>query len=295
MKVKKDSWFSIYFNIIKEAIGRFISEDTLTQSAALAYYTVFSLPPMLLIIFWTVGLMFDEEAIRIAVFEQLGELIGKDGAGQIMTSITNMKLQEPGFWKTIIGVGVVLFTSTTVFAAMQIALNRIFKVEIERSPMQSMLHMIRDRILSLSMLTTIAFILTVSLALSAFIYSTGEVVEGWIGYYAKWFTFLDFMLLNISMLTLLFAVMFRYLPDVQIAWRDTWFAAFITALLFVVGKWLIEMIIGNSNAATLYDAAGSILVLMLWVYYASSIFLFGAILTDCRSKYLKGRDEGQNS
>lgn len=284
---KKNSWYRDYFKITKDALGRFISNDTLTKSAALSFYTVFSLPPMLLIIFWTAGLVFEEESIRTAVFDELGELIGKEGSTQIMKSITNLKLQEPGFWKAFIGIAVVLFTSSTVFVAMQNALNSIFKIEIKRTAFQSILNLIHDRLVSLALLATIAFILTVSLVLSTLISSFGEIIEGWIGSYPQWFNLLDFVLLNIGMFTLLFAIMFRYLPDARIAWKETWFGALITALLFTVGKWLIAMLIGSSNAAGLYEAAGSLLVLMLWVYYASSIFLFGAILTDCRSKYLK--------
>lgn len=273
----------VYWDVLKEAVSRFISEDTFTQSAALSYYTVFSLPPMLFIIFWSAGLLFDEAAIRTAVFDELGKMIGSDGSDQLLSTIESIELQKPVWWKTLIGITTMLVTSSTVFIAMQSALNRIFEVEINRSLKQSLWVMIRDRILSLSILTIIAFIMAVSLVLTTTINQAGSALEVWLGEISDWLVFLDFILLNLAVLTVLFALMFRYLPDVQMKWSSTWFGAFFTAVLFLVGKSIIELFIGKSDVANLYDAAGSILVLMLWVYYTSAIFLFGATITHCRS------------
>ena len=287
MGAMKTNPVKVYWDVLKEAVSRFISEDTFTQSAALSYYTVFSLPPMLFIIFWSAGLLFDEAAIRTAVFDELGKMIGSDGSDQLLSTIEGINLHKPGWWESLIGIVTMLITSSTVFIAMQSALNRIFEVQINRSLKQSIWVMIRDRILSLSILAIIAFIMAVSLVITTTITQAGSALEAWFGEITAWLVFLDFILLNLAVLTVLFAVMFRYLPDVQMKWRNTWFGAFFTALLFLGGKSLIAIFIGNSEVANFYEAAGSILVLMLWVYYASAIFLFGATITHCRAVQLE--------
>ena len=143
--------------------------------------------------------------------------------------------------------------------------------------------MVRDKIVSLAMLVTVALILSVSLMLDATAALIGELAAQKIGMPLSWLTVVDFALIDVAGTTLLFAMLFRYLPDKQMSWSDTWFGALLTAILLAAGKSVIGIVIGSSQTATLYDAAGSILVIMLWVYYASAIFLFGASFTACRA------------
>jgi len=200
-----------------------------------------------------------------------------------MATLGELSIEKPTLWATVVAAGVMLFTASTVLVAGQNALNRLLGYQAEQAPVQALWRMLRDRFLSLAMLLTIAFILLVSMALNAFVALLGRALESWNPSVASMTTFLDHALLDLVVMSALFAMMFRYLPDVRLKWRETWFAAVLTALLFLAGQFLIGYVIGQSDAANYYDAAGGVLVLMLWVYYASAIFLFGAVFTKVRS------------
>ena len=286
------STVSFYWKVLKQSVSGFVEEHSFTQSAALSYYTVFSLPPMLIIIFWLVGIWYEEVLVREAVFDEFAELIGQEGANKLMTTLERLTSNQPTLWKTIIGVGTLFFTASTVFVTMKEALNRIFKVKVVRSVKKGITMMILDRFLSIAMLCIIAFILTLSMVISTLITAFNEVIEKWLGDTTRWLFLFDTFLLNLIVFTLLFAITFRYMPDKRLKWRDTWFGAIFTAVLFIGGKSLIGVIISNSQLANFYDAAGGILVLMLWVYYTSVIFFFGANVTHHRSVLLK---ESKNS
>ena len=286
MDKKKDNRFSFYREVLKNSFVRLNTEVVLNQAAALAYYMVFSLPPMLLIIFWSAGFFYDEGVVREAVFDEFGKLIGEIGSDQIKTTIEGLSSRKPTWWETSIGVGALLFMISTVFVTIQQNLNRIFEVNVTRSISGNIWYMVRYRLLSIAMLGIIAFILTLSLVINAFFNGIVGIIQDWIGDYTIWLMLFDYVVLNFFGLTILFAVMFRYMPDTRINWSETLFGAIFTAILFIAGKSLIGIFIGNSQAANFYDAAGSILVLMLWIYYTSIIFLFGAIFTHSRTKLL---------
>lgn len=279
-----DSGF--HWKVLKESIVRFLAGDALTHSAALAYFMVFSLPPILLIILWGAGLFYQEAKMSEAIFSEVASLVGAQGAQQIMGTLGGLSIKKPTMGATVIAAVVMLFTASTVLVAGQNALNRLFGYEVEQAPAEALWKMLRDRFLSLGMLLTIAFILTVSMGLNALVAVLGSALENWDSSVAKVVTLLDNALVELVMTSALFTVMFRYLPDVRLKWRETWFAAVFTAILFMAGQYLIGYIIGQSDAASYYDAAGSILVLMLWVYYASAIFLFGAVFSRVRSELL---------
>ena len=283
-KIRKN--FSFYGKVLKNSLIRFDSEDAFTQSAGLAYYMVFSLPPMLLIIFWSAGLLYDEVIVREAVFDEFGKLIGENGSNQLMDTIEGLTANKPTWWETVLGVGTLFFMISTVYVTIQHALNNIFEIKISRSLSQGLWIMLRDRFLSIAMLGIVAFILTLSMVISAVFSAFVGIIEEWIGDYSIWLILFDYIVFNFIVLTILFALMFRYMPSQRLKWRETWYGAIFTAILFIAGKSLIGIFIGNSQAANLYDAAGSIMVLMLWVYYSSTIFLFGAIFTHSRTKLL---------
>jgi len=287
MKSKIKSGISFYWKVLKNAVSRFISEDTFTQSAALAYYMVFSLPPMLLIIFWSVGLWYKEAIVREAVFDEFGVLIGQDGAKQLMTTIEGLSSSKPTWAAAIIGMVTLLFMISTVFVTIKQELNRIFEVEVNKSLKRGIWMMLLDRFLSIAMLSVFGLILTLSMVVSAIITSFSEMIKNWIDDYTEWLMLLNSVVVNLIVLTLLFALIYRYMPDSRLKWSDTWFGAFFTAILFVAGKALIAFFIANSQAANFYEAAGSILVLMLWVFYTSAIFYFGANVTHSRAKVLE--------
>jgi membrane protein len=277
-----------YWGVLKGAFTKFIDGDVLTQSAALSYYTIFSLPPMLLVVLKTATQFYNEREIKQTIFTEIGGLVGSDGAQQLLGTIDKMNIYQPTWWATAVGVGVLVFTATTVFITMQNALNMIFEVKpAENTKGMGLLKMLRDRAISFTLLISIAFILLVSLVVDALITSFSEYLSSKLGdVSAVLVVIVTSFALPLSIITLLFALLFKFLPDAKLAWRDTWFGALVTALLFSLGKYLIGFYIGNSSAASLYDAAGSIL---LWVYYASAIFLFGATFTFVRAKQLNGR------
>lgn len=286
MNPKKHSSLSFYLRVLKNAFSKFFNEDILTQSAALAYYMVFALPPMLVIIFWLAGLWFEEVLVREAVFDEFGALMGQDGAKQLMATLERITSSKPTLWAAIIGVGSLLLMASTVFVTMKQALNMIFEVTVKRSLSREIWKMLFDRFLSIAMLSVIAFILTLSMVVSALITAFSEIMEKWMGDYTSWLLLVGLVVLNLVVLTLLFAISYRYMPDIRLKWSNTWFGALFTAGLFAIGKSLIAFFIGNSQVSNFYDAAGSILVLMLWVYYSSAIFYFGAIITKCRANLL---------
>jgi membrane protein len=281
----------LYWKVLKASVARFAEKDAPTHSAAMSYAMVFSLPPMLLIIFWITGFFYKEVLVREAVFSEMGALVGEEGARQLLVTLEGLDIQKPTWWATAVAAGTLLFTASTVLVSGQNALNRIFGVTAADSVGLGLWKMLFDRFVSFAMLVTFAFILTVSLVVNALIRLFGTFLSEWSGELSSWLTVLDSALMNYGALTLVFVLLFRYLPDVQMKWRDTFFGGLLTAGLFALGKSLIGFLIGKSEVANLYDAAGSVLVLMLWVYYASAIFLFGATLTWTRAGLLAKETE----
>ena len=278
--------FGIYLDVLKAAISRFVDADMPTQSAALAYYMVFSLPPMLLIVFWTGELLYKEVEIREAVFAEIGVLVGEDGARQLMGTIEGLNIEQPTLLATLVGIAVLLFTASTTLVTIQNALNRLFEVPPADTMGKGIYQLIRHRLVSFAILIIISFILSVSLVLDAAISAFDLSLAAWLGQFSHTMVVIDSLLVELLTMTLLFALMFRYLPDVRLKWRDTWIGALLTAALFSFGEYLIGYLIGSNEIATLYDAAGSILVLMLWVFYAAAILFLGASFTFSRAKLL---------
>ncbi len=291
MVQKKHISFSFHLKLLKKSFSKFISEDIFTQSAALAYYMVFALPPMLVITFWLAGLWYQDVVASEAVFNEFGELMGQEGAKQLMATIERLTSNRPTLWETIIGIASLLFMISTVFVTTKQQLNRIFEVKVNNSLRQEIWITLINRFLSIAMLCIIALILTLSMVINALINTFGVIMEKWMGNYSNWFLVVGFIVINFVFLTLLFGLIYRYMPDNRLKWSDTWFGGAFTAILFIAGKSLISFFIVNSQVSNFYDAAGSILVLMLWVYYSSAILYFGAIVTYSRAKLLNGNKE----
>lgn len=282
-----------YERVLEEAVARFLKEDALTQSAALAYYMIFSLPSILMIILWTAARFYREVAVREAVFSEIAGLVGKEGAGQLSATIEGLNIHAPTWWATLAGIGLLVVTATTVLVTMQTTLNRLFEVEAADGEGLGIWKMLYDRLVSTAVLVTISFILLVSLMVDALISALAGFVSPWLGGWETYVMGFDAMLLRLVASTALFVMFLRYLPDVRLGWKDIWFGALVTTGLFAAGKNLIGLLIGNSSTAGLYEAAGSVLVLMLWVYYGSAMFLFGASFTFTRAKLLQEEREGR--
>lgn len=274
-----------YWTVLKDTFSKFIDDDAFTHAAALAYYTIFSLPPMLLIILFTATRFYNENQVEEAIFGEIESMIGPESANQLSQTLEKLQVFEPSMWATILGIGILVFTSTTVFVTMQNALNHIFSVKPKPKGL-GFLKLIKDRILSFAILLGIAFILLVSLSVNAMIAAFATYLEEWIGSVSMAVTVLTSLVIPILIISLLFAMLFKFLPDAKLKWRDTWFGAIVTTLLFAIGKYFISFYIGNSSVVGLYETAGSVMVIMLWVFYASLIFLFGAVLTYVRAEKL---------
>ena len=262
---------------VKDLVNKFLEDDIFTHSAALAYYTVFSLPPVILIVIIGATTFYDRETVKEAIFGEIGALVGQDGAQTLSTAIDALGLYQDSWWQTVISIGVLIFTATTVFVTIQLTLNKIFRVKPK--PKSGIVKLIVDRFMSFTLVLGMSFILLVSLSVSALLSAFGDYLSRLAPNFSVVVAQILSNVFSLGVITLLFAMLFKYLPDAKVRWRDTWVGAFVTALLFSVGKIGISFYLGSSDAGNLYDAAGSLIVLMLWVFYASVIFFFGAVFT----------------
>ena len=291
MNLRIGKFVRFYERVLEQAVARFLREDALTQSAALAYYMIFSLPSILMIILWTAARFYREVAVREALFSEIAGLVGKEGAAQLSATIERLNFHAPSWWATLAGIGLLVVTATTVLVTMQTTLNRLFEVKVAEGEGLGIWKMLYARLVSTAVLLTISFILLVSLAVDALISALAGFLSPWLGGWETPVMVFDAMLLHLVASTALFVMFLRYLPDVRLRWKDIWFGALVTTGLFAAGKNLIGLLIGNSSTAGLYEAAGSVLVLMLWVYYGSAMFLFGASFTFTRAKLLQEERE----
>lgn len=273
-----------YWEVLKDAANRFADNSLFTNAAALSYYTIFSLPPILLVTIYTATVFYSKAEIEAAIFGEISNLIGKDSAAQLSNIIDNVGVFEGEWMATVIGVGILLFTSTTVLITMQDTLNKIFEVKVVTEGWKGVLKMVRDRILTFGFVIGFAFILMVSLVVNALIAAFAQRIEYFLGPLSTTLAFITSELLSLAIISVLFAAIFKWLPDARIKWRDTIVGATITAVLFTIGKVGISFYIGTSDTGTMYDAAGGLIVLMVWVFWASIIFFFGACYTYSRIK-----------
>ena len=265
-------------SLIKETYKDWVDDEPFDQSAIVAYYSIFSLPALLIIIVTIAGIAFGQKAVQDQISSQIGGMIGPDSAKDIQGMIASSYQQGNSGIALVIGVATLLFGATGVFIALQKALNRIWEVKI--NPDKSGLKMlIRARAVSFGVVLTIGFLLLISLVITAALTAlSGWVEERMPDFFLYIFYVVDF-LISISIITLLFAMLFRFLPDVNIEWKSVWTGAVITALLFVIGKYALALYFGNAEPGSTYGAAGSIILILLWVFYSCLIMFFGAEFT----------------
>ncbi len=254
-----------------------MEDNAPTLGAALAYYTVFSLAPLLIISIGIVGLVFGREAAQGQIFEQLRGLVGEE-SGKAMQEMVRTAASEKStsMFATVVGGITLLFGASTVFGQLQASLNAIWGVEPK--PGRGVRGIIRDRFLSFGFILCVGFLLLVSLVLTALLAFVGTWMGGAIAGGETVAQVLNFAL-SLFVITVLFAMIFKVLPDAKIAWRDVGVGAFVTALLFVAGKSILGIYLGKSGLASSFGAAGSLIVLLVWVYYSSQILFYGAELT----------------
>jgi len=266
------------FGLLKKSARDFSEDECPRMAAALAYYIVFAMPPMLILILMLVGALISREQVQEALSGQFGAMIGADGAGMVNTMITQAKQPGGGAMGTILGVGALILGATGAFLQLQTALNRAWEVKPDPNA-GGLKNFIFKRVLSLGMVLGIAFMLLVSLALSAALSAIGGMIGALIPGGSAIIAGLVQTLVSLVVVFALFAAIFKVLPDAEIAWRDVWVGALVTALLFEIGKWGLGLYLGNSNPGKAYGAAGSLAVMLVWIYYTSMIVLFGAEFT----------------
>jgi membrane protein len=267
---------SSFFPLLKTTFSEWMEDKAPRLAAALAYFTVFSLAPLLVIAISIAAIFFGEEAARGQIVGQIQGLVGEEGAAAIEAMIANANQVEGGVVATIVGVVTLLIGASGVFGQLQDALNTIW--EVAPKPGRNIAHFLRSRFLSFGMVLVMGFLLLVSLLLSATLAGIGTYMAGLLPGFAPLWEAVNF-LVSFAIITLLFALIYKVLPDVKITWGDVWIGAAFTALLFSIGRTLIGIYLGSAAVGSAYGAAGSFVVILVWVFYSAQILLFGAEFT----------------
>jgi len=263
-------------SLLKETFTEWQEDKAPTLAAALAYYTVFSLAPLLIIVIAIVGLVFGADAAQGQIVGQLQSLIGKDGAQTVQDLIVKSSHPNSGIVATVIGVATLLWGASNVFTNLKEALNTIWNVK--PTPGRGVWGFLQDRVLSFAMILSIGFLLLVSLVISALLAAVSYWLNGLLHVPVGIWQIVDFGI-SFGVVTLLFALIYKLLPDVNLAWNDVWIGAAITSVLFTIGKSLIGIYLGSSGIASTYGAAGSFVIVLLWINYSAQILFLGAEFT----------------
>jgi membrane protein len=269
---------------LKELAREYWANRPMELAAALSYYTLLSLAPLVLMAVAVAGLVFERATVESRIVTEMRLLVGSEGSQVVETVLRNTRDPAKGTLSVLIGGALLLFGATTVFVQLQNSLNRIWKVEEGPRASPGVLWVfVKERLMSLAMVLAVGFLLLVSLVISAAVAAFGETALGGLH---KTGAALEAVNLTVSLVvvTLLFATMFKVLPDARVAWRDVWVGSIITSVLFTAGKIVIGLYLGRTSIGSPYGAAGSLVVMTVWVYYAAMIVFLGAELTYMRSK-----------
>ena len=263
--------------LARQSVTAWIDDYAPSMGAALAYYTLFSLAPLLLLVISVAGLAFGADAARGHIVAQFGGLIGEEGSLAIEALLKSASRPATSVLASVIGVATLLVGATSIFAELQSDLDRIWRAPAAAKP-SGIWGMLRTRLVSFGLIVSIGFLLLVSLVVSAGLTAFGDWYGAW---FPGWVVTLQVLnqVVSLIFVTVLFAMMYRILPSVRVAWRDVWGGAFVTAVLFTIGKFLIGLYLGKAGVASAFGAAGSVVVLLVWVFYSAQIYLLGAEFT----------------
>jgi membrane protein len=269
--------FKLVWTSLKESFKGFSDHKVTKLSASLAYFTTFSIGPLLIVLIFIAGRVFGDEAAQGTVFNQIKDFIGPNGAEQIQTMIKNAAINGKNGVAAIVGVITLLIGATTVFGEIQDSINSIWGVKAK--PKSGIMKLVMTRLLSFGMIASLGFLLLVSLAVTAIVESIGGRLEKAFPDIAVVIIYIANLIISLAVITALFAIIFKVLPDVRIKWKAIWPGAIATAILFMIGKFLISLYITKSDIGNTYGAAGSLVILIVWVYYSAMILYFGAEFT----------------
>lgn len=267
-------------NLLKETLREWREDGATRLAAALAYYTTFSLAPLLVLVIAIAGLVGGQEAARTQTMAQVQDLLGAEGREFIEGMIESASQPETGLTATLIGAVTLLFGALGVFGELQNSLNTIWEVKPKPAKdwLDGVKRFVLKRILSFTMVLGIGFLLLASLVLSAAVSALGEYIGSRWPMADFWLGLINFIV-SFLVITLLFAMIFKFLPEIKIAWRDVWLGAAVTSVLFSLGKFLIGLYLGRSEVGNTFGAAGSLAILLIWIYYSAQILFFGAEFT----------------
>lgn len=271
-KFAKSSW-----GILKQSVVSFVNGDSFTHASSIAFYTIFSLPAILLISLSIGSTLFDRTDVQRELISQVGSLIGYGSAAEVENILLNAARQTDTWFARVVGIVTLVLSATTVFLSLQISINQIWK--IKPKPKKGFIKFIVNRLLSLAMVISMGFVLMVSLVIDTLLVMFQEKLsDNFGGITLTLVTGLN-VVVSLLFIAVLFGLMFKMLPDAKIRWRDVWVGSLVTTGLFIGGKFLIGLYLGNSSLNSAYGAAGSLVIILVWVYYSALIFLFGAELT----------------
>jgi membrane protein len=279
--------------IFKRAGKEFLEDECMMRAAALSYYTVFSLPPLLVLIMLVLGAVLDPETVQRTLEGQISGLMGSAGSEQVRTIFEQADPPGGALLPTLLGIAALAFGATLSFAQLQDAMNKAWNVEPDPKA-GGIKGFIMKRLFSLGMIMGLAFLLLVSLALTAAISAFGEVISGRLGGISEGLLYAINLVVTFAIITGLFGAMFRILPDAEIEWGDVWAGALLTTLLFLVGKFAIGFYLGQTNPGEAYGAAGSLATIFIWIYYSSMIILFGAEFTQAWTERHSGERKAED-
>jgi membrane protein len=266
-----------FWQLLRETYNEWIEREPFNNSIIIAYYTIFSLPGLLVIIINLAGYFFGYEAVEHKLATQIQGLVGGDAAKDVQDIVAKASASKDSTIATILGVATMLFGATGVFYQVQQILNKIW--EVKPKPKQMLLKLVRDRIFSFGLILVIGFLLLVSLVLSAGLSAVSDWVAAHLSESLNVVFKVADILLSTGVIMLLFAAIYKFLPDAKIRWREVWIGALVTAILFSIAKFALGLYFGKSDPASTYGAAGSVILIMLWVSYSGIILLFGAEFT----------------
>lgn len=267
----------IFISLAKKSVSAWVDDYAPSMGAAIAYYTVFSIAPLLIIVIAVAGMVWGQEAVEGRIVGQLAGLLGHDAAAGMQGLLRAANHPAQGVLATAISIGVLVLGATTVFAELQSALDRIWQVPAAQKK-SGILATLRSRLLSFGLVLGLAFLLSISLVVSAAVAAFGSWASGLLPGLEIILQVVN-IVISIGITTVLFAMIFKFMPQAKVAWRDVWIGAVVTAVLLEIGKVLIGLYIGKSSVTSSFAAAGSLVVLLVWVYYAAQIFLLGAEFT----------------
>ncbi len=276
-QVSAPNLLSEQWKMVNETVKAWVDDYAPSMGAALSYYTLFSLAPLLIIVIAVAGMVFGQEAAQGEIVAQLRGIMGEEGAVAVEGMLKAAREPAKSVVATIVGIVVLLAGATAIFAELQSALDRIWRVPAPKHE-SGIWYLLRTRLLSFGLVLGLGFLLVVSLVVSAVLAALGK---WWSGWFEGWDVLLEILnfAVSLAIFTLLFGMIYKIMPRARIPWRDVWTGAAVTALLFTIGKVLVGLYLGKSSLASGFGAAGSLVVLLAWVYYSAQIFLFGAEYT----------------